>query len=174
MVEQQSPIRIMFAGGGTGGHLYPAMRLAEGARVFAQNHALPDPLIAFIGNEQGIEGRMLADRETFYPIDVQGFHRGSLINMVTSNLAFFGKLLTSYIRSRAILRQFNPDIMVGTGGYVSGPPVYAAARMDIPTLIQEQNSYPGITTRLLAKHADEIHVAYPDAMEQLGKKKRQN
>ncbi|MBS1272572.1 MAG: UDP-N-acetylglucosamine--N-acetylmuramyl-(pentapeptide) pyrophosphoryl-undecaprenol N-acetylglucosamine transferase [Candidatus Marinimicrobia bacterium] len=174
MVAQNGPIRIMFAGGGTGGHLYPAMRLAEGARVFAQNRGLPDPEIAFIGNEDGLEGRMLSGKETFFAIDVQSFHRGSIATMITKNLAFLGKLLKSYVRSNAILEKFAPDIMVGTGGYVSGPPVYAAAKMEIPTLIQEQNSYPGVTTRLLAKHAQEIHVAYEEAAERLDKKKRQN
>ncbi|MCF7804973.1 MAG: glycosyltransferase [Candidatus Marinimicrobia bacterium] len=174
MVTTDRAIRVVFAGGGTGGHLYPAIRLAEGIRVYAQNHNMPEPHIAFIGNRDGLEGRMLSGREQFYSIDVQGFHRGGLKTMIKRNLTFFGKLITSYVRSRAILERFSPDVVVGTGGYVSGPPLYAASKMDIPTLIQEQNSYPGVTTRLLAKRADEIHVAYQEAADRLGKKKRQN
>lgn len=161
------PIRIMFAGGGTGGHFYPALRLAEGARQYAELHAAPEPVIAFFGNPDKIEGKSLQNKETFFPLDVQGFHRGSLGTMISKNLAFTGKLIKSYMRARKNIKEFSPDVVVGTGGYVSGPPVFAAAQRGIPTLIQEQNSYPGVTTRMLAKYANEIHVAYEDAIEYL-------
>ena len=166
-----TPIRIMFAGGGTGGHFYPALRLAEGARQYAELHAAPEPVIAFFGNPDKIEGKALQDKETFFPLDVQGFHRGSVGTMISKNLAFTGKLLKSYLRARKNIKEFSPDVVVGTGGYVSGPPLFAAAQRGIPTLIQEQNSYPGVTSRMLAKYANEIHVAYEDAIEYLDEKK---
>mgnify|MGYP005843183015 CR=1 FL=1 len=176
MVNQTSSrgIWVLFAGGGTGGHLYPALRLAEGVRTLATRRDLPNPKIAFIGNQDGIEGRILPGREQFFPITVQGFHRGSIATMIYKNLKFLSKLVASYFKSRQIITQFQPDVVVGTGGYVSGPPLYAAAKLDIPTLLQEQNSLPGVTTRLLAKHADEIHVAYQETADKLDKKKRPN
>lgn len=174
MVTQKA-IRVLFAGGGTGGHLYPALRIAEGVREYARDAKTEEPVIAFVGNPNGIEGRILPQQgETFFPIEVQGFHRGSVINMVKRNLRFAGKLWRSYRRSHQILKEFQPDVVIGTGGYVSGPPLYAATRKGIPTLVQEQNSYPGITTRLLADRVDELHVAYQEAADRLGKKKRPN
>lgn len=174
MVTRQN-IRVLFAGGGTGGHLYPALRIADGLRDYAEAKKFPTPDIAFVGSPHGLEGRILPDKgETFYPIDVQGFHRGSIITMIRRNFAFPGKLWRSIRRSRSIINEFQPDVVVGTGGYVSGPPLFAATRENIPTLIQEQNSYPGITSRLLANRVDEIHVAYPEAAERLDKKKRLN
>ncbi len=168
-------IRVLFAGGGTGGHLYPALRIAQGVRDYASENNFDAPEIAFVGSSNGIEGRILPQQgETLFSIDVQGFHRGSLMTMLKKNISFPGKLRRSIKRSREILADFSPDVVVGTGGYVSGPPLYAAAKDGIPTLIQEQNSYPGITTRLLASRVDEIHVAYPEAAERLAKKKRPN
>lgn len=166
-------VRVLFAGGGTGGHLYPALRIAQGVREHAKEEQMPEPAIAFVGSEKGLEGRILPQQgETFFPIDVQGFHRGSLSTMIKKNLRFAGKLWKSYRRSRQILKEFQPDVVVGTGGYVSGPPLYAATRQGIPTLVQEQNSFPGITTRLLAGRVDELHVAYEEASNRLAKKKR--
>ena len=170
-MDTPTPIRIMFAGGGTGGHFYPALRLAEGVRQYAELHAAPEPVIAFFGNPDKIEGKSLQGKETFFPLDVQGFHRGSLGTMISKNLAFTGKLVKSYMRARKNIKEFSPDVVVGTGGYVSGPPLFAAAQRGIPTLIQEQNSYPGVTTRMLAKYANEIHVAYEDAIEYLDEQK---
>ncbi|HKJ66611.1 MAG TPA: undecaprenyldiphospho-muramoylpentapeptide beta-N-acetylglucosaminyltransferase [bacterium] len=160
-------IRVLFAGGGTGGHLYPAIRLAEGLREYARENGTADPVIAFVGNPDGLEGRILQGKETFYPIQIQGFHRGDAWTMFRRNLGFVPKLLHGYSQSRRILDAFHPDVLVGTGGYVSGPPLLAAVRRGIPTLIQEQNSFPGITTRLLAKWVDEIHVNYQEAASRL-------
>jgi len=164
-------LRILFAGGGTGGHLIPAIRLADGCRDYAKEFEFPAPEIGFVGNAEGMEAEiLLKKREKFFPVEVQGFHRGNLRTMFRKNLRFFGNLWKSYRDSREIMTRFNPDIVVGTGGYVSGPPLFAATRKKIPTLIQEQNSYPGITTRLLAARVDEIHVAYKEAATRLKKK----
>ncbi len=166
MTDQQ-PIRILFAGGGTGGHFYPAMRLAAGVRKYAEEHGLQEPVIGFFGHPDKIEGQQLQGKETFFPLDVQGFHRGNILTMLTKNISFTGKLLKSYIKAQKHIRDFSPDVVVGTGGYVSGPPLMVAARRGIPTLIQEQNSYPGVTTRLLAKRALEVHIAYAEARDYL-------
>jgi len=163
MVAERA-LRVLLAGGGTGGHLYPALRIAEGLRKAAKEHGEPEPVIAFIGNPEGIEAEILKDKETFYPIRVSGFHRGGIFSMIKNNMGFFWKLLH--------VKTFQPDVVVGTGGYVSGPPLLAATRKGIPTVIQEQNSYPGITTRLLAKRVDEIHVSYQDAADRLDSKKK--
>lgn len=171
MVVTDTPIRVLLAGGGTGGHLYPALRLAEGLRAHARHLGLPPPDIAFVGNPDGLEGRVLSGREELYPLRLQGFHRGSVVDMVKENSAFFWLLLRGYMQSRRILRYFKPDVVVGTGGYVSGPPLYAATRKKIPTLIQEQNSYPGITTRLLAGRVDEVHIHYQEAADYLKTKR---
>jgi len=171
MVVTNTSIRVLLAGGGTGGHLYPALRLAEGLRAHARHLGLPPPEIAFVGNPDGLEGRVLGGREELYPLRLQGFHRGSVLDMVKENSAFFWLLLRGYLQSLRILRYFKPDVVVGTGGYVSGPPLYAATRKNIPTLIQEQNSYPGITTRLLAGRVDEVHVHYREAADYLKTKR---
>ncbi len=168
------PMKILFAGGGTGGHLYPALRLAEGIREYAEARNMAPPEIAFLGNPDGLEGRILPGRERFYPLPVQGFHRGGILIMVRRNLGFFGKLIQSYRQSLRIFAVEQPDIVVGTGGYVSGAPLFAAALHGIPTLIQEQNSYPGVTTRILSWMVDSIHVAYQNASALLPKKKRSN
>jgi len=162
----------MFAGGGTGGHLYPALRLADGLRDYAERHALAPPEICFLGNPCGVEGTVLPGHERFYSLPIQGFHRGRFGAMLRSNLKFPSRAVNSYRIAAKVIRREHPDVVVGTGGYVSGPPVFAAALRGIPTLIQEQNSYPGITTRLLAYLADRIHVAYEEAARMLPKKKR--
>lgn len=173
MVTQET-IRVLFAGGGTGGHLYPALRLADGLRVYAGEHGLPEPHIAFAGNPHGLEGELLPGRERFYPLPVQGFHRGGIRTLFKRNLGFPGRLISSYRLSKRMLHAERPDVVVGTGGYVSGPPLLAAALRGIPTLIQEQNSYPGITTRLLAWFTDRVHLAYREAEKRLPKKKKRS
>ncbi len=164
-------LKILFAGGGTGGHLYPAMRLAEGLREYSQQHGISAPDIGFVGNPEGIEGTLLKDRERLFPLRIHGFHRGSPLYMLRRNSSFLCNLIRSLLHSSRIVRTFQPDIVVGTGGYVSGPPLLTATLLGIPTLIQEQNSYPGITTRLLYRFVDEIHVNYREAVDRLSKKK---
>ncbi len=146
------PPRIIISGGGTGGHVFPAIAIADAIR-----EAAPEAEILFVGARDKIEMEKVP--KAGYPIEglwISGFHR----SLTWRNLAFPLKLLSSLWRSRAILRAFRPDVVVGVGGFASGPVLEMAGRLGIPTLIQEQNSYAGVTNRLLANRAARICVAY--------------
>lgn len=146
--------KILISGGGTGGHIFPALSIADEIR-----RREPDADIRFVG----ALGRMEMERvpAAGYPIEglpVAGFDRKRLWR----NIPVLYKLWKSMRKARRIVRDFTPDIAIGVGGYASGPVLKAAQRRDVPTLIQEQNSYPGVTNKLLAKKARAICVAYPD------------
>lgn len=152
---QQSK-RIILSGGGTGGHIFPAIAIAD-----ALQRRLPDAAIHFVG----AKGRMEMDRvpDAGYTIDglwISGLQR----RLTKDNLLFPFKVIVSLFKARKILKKFKPDIVIGVGGYASGPTLQAAIDLGIPTLIQEQNSFPGITNRLLAKKVNKICTAY-DLME---------
>ena len=145
-------LRAIFAGGGTGGHLFPGIAIAD-----AIKQIVPGAEILFIGSKGRIEARIVPQRGyKFRSLWISGLRRGFRI----SNFLFPLKVVVSTMQALAIMREFKPDVVVGTGGYVSGPPLYAATLMRIPTLIHEGNSYPGITTRLLAKRVDEVHLTF--------------
>lgn len=149
-------IKILITGGGTGGHIFPAIAIADAIRRLR-----PDAEFLFVG----ANGKMEMERvpQAGYPIEglnVAGFQRKFSLR----NLTFPYKLFTSLWKARQIVQRFQPDVVVGTGGYASGPVMRAAQRAGIPTLIQEQNSYAGVTNKLLGKRASTICVAY-DHME---------
>lgn len=144
--------RIILSGGGTGGHIFPAVSIAD---RFRARH--PDAEILFVG----AEGRMEMTRvpEAGYRIiglPIAGIQR----SLSMSNLAVPFKLAASLWRARKVVRDFRPDIAVGTGGYASGPMLFAASMAGVPTLIQEQNGFAGVTNKILAKRAAKICVAY--------------
>lgn len=144
--------RIILSGGGTGGHIFPAVSIAD---RFRARH--PDAEILFVG----AEGRMEMTRvpEAGYRIiglPIAGIQR----SLSMSNLAVPFKLAASLWRARKVVRDFRPDIAVGTGGYASGPVLFAASLAGVPTLIQEQNGFAGVTNKILAKRAAKICVAY--------------
>ncbi|MBN1540874.1 undecaprenyldiphospho-muramoylpentapeptide beta-N-acetylglucosaminyltransferase [candidate division KSB1 bacterium] len=146
---------IVFAGGGTGGHLFPALAIA---RELVKR--IPNAEIHFVGTARGLETRLLPQAGfPLHLIAVRGFVRHSLV----ANIAVAGRLFYSLIQSFRLLRRLKPDLVVGTGGYVSGPVVYMASLLRIPTAIQEQNSYPGVTTRRLADRVDQVHIAFEHA-----------
>ena len=145
-------LRIIVSGGGTGGHIFPAVSIANALKA-----RYPGAEILFVG----AEGRMEMKRvpAAGYPIKalpICGFDRKHL----WKNIAVLFKILKSRRMAKQIIRDFKPMAAVGVGGYASGPTLNMAAAMGIPTLIQEQNSYAGVTNKLLAKHADKICVAY--------------
>lgn len=145
-------VRVIFAGGGTGGHLFPAIAIAE-----ALKKRRPDAEILFVGTKEKIEARVVPQHGyAFHPIWISGFRR----SFRPGNLLVPIQLIVAMIQSFAIMKSYKPDVVVGTGGYVSGPILYAATMLGIPTLIQEQNSYPGETTRFLATRVDEVHLAF--------------
>ena len=146
---------ILFAGGGTGGHLYPAIALAEAFRARD-----PQTRVHFVGARRGIEARVLPERglpHTLLPSEP--IHRSQPWRNWRLIPAFFG----SVGGLRRIFREFQPDLVVGTGGYASGPVAGWALLKGVPLALQEQNSYPGVTTRLLARRARQVHLAFPEA-----------
>lgn len=154
---------ILISGGGTGGHIFPAISIANGIRA-----TIPDANILFVG----AKGRMEMEKvpQAGYPIEglwISGLQR----KLDLKNLSFPFKLLSSLIKAQKIINRFKPDVVIGTGGYASGPLLYVASKKKIPTLILEQNSYPGITNKLLGKSVSKVCVAY-DGMEKYFPKKK--
>ena len=155
--------RVLIAGGGTGGHLYPALGIAQGLREVDRRAD-----IRFVGSRYGLEERVLPEEnEVFYPLNIRGLQRGFGPVALGRNLTFPWRFWSSYRRCREILREFQPQVVVGTGGYAAGLPLMAAQREGIPTLLQEQNSYPGITTRRLAPRAKMVCLTYKESAEYL-------
>ena len=143
------------AGGGTGGHVFPAIYIAQYLKKNWGAHC------RFIGTKQGIENLKVSQAGFMVKhIWISGLKRGFYL----SNLLFPIKIIVSFWQSRNEIKQFKPDLVIGTGGYVSGPVLYQAVKMRIPTAIQEQNSYPGITTRILAAKVDRVFLAYAEAL----------
>jgi len=156
-------LRIIFAGGGTGGHVFPAIYMAE----YLSKKWGAD--CQFIGTKKGLENRKVSQAGFLVRhIWISGFKRG----LYFSNLLFPIKLFMSSLQSRKILQQVKPHLVIGTGGYVAGPALRQAIKLHIPTAIQEQNSYPGVTTRLLAPKVDCVLLAYEEALKYLGKLKK--
>ena len=149
-------MRVLISGGGTGGHVYPAIAIAN-----AIKDKDPSAEILFVGAKGKLEMEKVP--AAGYPIVglwISGFQR----KLSMRNLLFPFKLTSSLYRARKIIKDYKPDVAVGVGGYASGPILQVASMMKIPTLIQEQNSYPGITNKILAKKVNKICVAY-DGME---------
>lgn len=145
-------IRIIISGGGTGGHIFPAVSIANAIK---EQH--PEAEILFVGAEGRMEmQRVPAAGYQIIGLPVAGFDRKHLLK----NISVLIKLMKSQIKARRIIKEFKPDATVGVGGYASGPTLKVAGSMGIPTLIQEQNSYAGVTNKLLAKKACKICVAY--------------
>ena len=153
--KSKSP-RLIVSGGGTGGHIFPAIAIAD---AFKKRH--PDAEILFVG----AKGRMEMDRvpKAGYPIEglwISGFKR----ELSLDNLSFPFKLISSLVKAKRILKRFKPDAVVGVGGFASGPTMRKATSLGIPVVIQEQNSFPGVTNKIVAPKAARICVAY-DNME---------
>lgn len=148
----ESNLRIIISGGGTGGHIFPAVSIANALR---EQH--PDIEILFVGAEGRMEmQRVPAAGYKIIGLPVAGFDRKHLLK----NIGVLIKLMRSQLKARKIIRDFKPHAAVGVGGYASGPTLKVAGGMGIPTLLQEQNSYAGVTNKLLAKQAKKICVAY--------------
>ena len=149
---QQPKKKIIISGGGSGGHIFPAIAIAN-----ALKKNLDDAEILFIG----AKGRMEMEKvpQAGYPIEglwISGLQR----KLTLKNLMFPLKVISSLIKAGRLIRRFKPDVVIGVGGYASGPTLRVASKRKVPTLIQEQNSYPGITNKLLAGTVNKICVAY--------------
>lgn len=152
-------MKILFAAGGTGGHINPALAVAGEIR---ERH--PDAEILFVGTKDKMEAKLVpAAGFDFTTIKISGFQRQLSIGNIISNFKTVWYLLTCSGRIKKIIKKFKPDVVVGFGGYVSGPVVRMAAKMGIPTAIHEQNAYPGITNKALAKLVDKVMLTAAEA-----------
>ncbi len=157
-------MRVLLAGGGTAGHCNPALAIA--GIIKAKN---PSAQILFVGNAGSIEERLV--EKAGYPFEAvktQGFRR----RLTIENINTVRLYLKAKSRCRAIIRTFKPDLVIGTGGYVSGPVVAAAQKMGIPTCIHEQNAYPGVTSKMLSKKAEIVFVSFPGSEQYFGPVKK--
>ncbi|MBQ8569776.1 MAG: UDP-N-acetylglucosamine--N-acetylmuramyl-(pentapeptide) pyrophosphoryl-undecaprenol N-acetylglucosamine transferase [Oscillospiraceae bacterium] len=158
-------LKVLLAGGGTAGHINPALAIAS----IIKDHA-PDTKFLYAGTPNGMESRLVPmEGIDFAPIKVSGFQRRLSVKNIGRNIRAAAYLTTAGHRAKQIIKGFEPDIVIGTGGYVSGPIVMQAAKMKIPTLIHEQNAYPGVTTRILSKKVNKVMLTVPEALEYLDK-----
>jgi len=144
--------KFIVSGGGTGGHIFPALSIAGGLRS-----RFPDCEILFVGAEGKMEmEKVPAAGFTIIGLPVAGFHRGE----IWRNLAFLPKLIQSMLKAKKVVKNFRPDVVIGVGGYASGPVLRVAEGLGIATVLQEQNSFAGVTNKILGKKANKICVAY--------------
>ncbi|GKQ42849.1 UDP-N-acetylglucosamine--N-acetylmuramyl-(pentapeptide) pyrophosphoryl-undecaprenol N-acetylglucosamine transferase [Companilactobacillus sp. RD055328] len=157
-------MRVIVSGGGTGGHIYPAIALINQLK---ERNLLDDVL--YVGTKSGLESRIVKDLNIpFTTVEIQGFKRKlSLDNIKTVNLFF-----SSISKSKKIIKEFKPDIVIGTGGYVSSAVVYAAHKMKVPTIIHEQNSIAGVTNKFLGHFVDKIAISFAEVATEFPEKSK--
>ena len=162
-LQEGEALRVIISGGGTGGHIFPAVSIANAIKELR-----PDAQILFVGAEGRMEMQRVPDAGyKIIGLPIAGFDRRHL----WKNFAVLVKLARSQWKARSIIKEFRPQVAVGVGGYASGPTLKTAGMMGVPTLIQEQNSYAGVTNKLLAQKARKICVAY-DGMEKFFPKEK--
>ncbi|MFQ7012823.1 MAG: UDP-N-acetylglucosamine--N-acetylmuramyl-(pentapeptide) pyrophosphoryl-undecaprenol N-acetylglucosamine transferase, partial [Clostridia bacterium] len=150
-------MKVIMTGGGTGGHIYPAIAIADEIKK-----RFPDAEILFVGAKRGLEKTLVPDNG--YPIKlipVQGFNRKNPLK----NVEVLRDLKQGNKLSKQILKEFQPDVVIGTGGYASAPVVKMAQKMHIPTYIHEQNAFPGVTNKMLEKHVEKVFLGFEEGSE---------
>lgn len=156
-------LKVILAGGGTAGHVNPALAISEIIREID-----PEVRFLYVGTPNGIEADLVKKAGIdFAPMDVAGFQRKISLNNLKRNIKAAYYLAKSPKRAKQIIRDFKPDLVIGTGGYVSGPIVMQAAKMGIKTCIHEQNAFPGVTTKLLAKKVNRVMLTVEKAKDYL-------
>lgn len=152
-------MKVLLAGGGTAGHINPALAIAGYIKK-----KRPETEFLFIGNRDGMEQRLVPQAGfDIKSITISGFKRSFSPKNMVENVKTVTRTFTSSHEAKKIISEFKPDICIGTGGYVSGPVIRAAAKMGIPCIIHEQNAYPGVTNKMLAKSVNKVMLAVPDA-----------
>lgn len=148
-------MRVVVSGGGTGGHIYPALSLIK--EIQKQE---PNSDILYIGTKNGLEGQ-LVPRENipFETIEISGFKRKLSLDNIKTVIRF----LKGVTKAKRLIKDFKPDVVIGTGGYVCGPVVYSAAKLGIPTVIHEQNSIPGLTNKFLSHYVKKVVTSFEEA-----------
>ncbi|MDF2855600.1 MAG: UDP-diphospho-muramoylpentapeptide beta-N-acetylglucosaminyltransferase [Neobacillus sp.] len=150
-------MKIVVSGGGTGGHIYPALALIREIQKENSNAEF-----LYIGTQSGLESTLVPrEKIPFKSIHITGFKRSLSIDNIKTVVRF----LTGVRDSKRMIKEFKPDIVIGTGGYVCGPVVYAAAKLKIPTIVHEQNSVPGLTNKFLSRYVNKIAVCFDEAKE---------
>ncbi len=148
-------MKFLLAGGGTAGHINPAIAIAQ---TIKQNN--PQAQILFVGNKGGLEETLVpAQGFEIKTVSVRGFRRSLSPKAIAENIGTVFKALSASSKAKKIIKDFAPDICIGTGGYVSGPVIQAAQKLSIPTLIHEQNAFPGVTNKMLSKKAKKVLLA---------------
>lgn len=152
--------RILLTGGGTGGHIYPALAIAR-----AVKRRYPEVEIGYIGTEAGLEATIVPKESSilFHTIEIQGFKR----SLSWENVTTIKKFIRAVKGAKEFIRQFQPDVVIGTGGYVSGPAVYAAHQCKVPTMIHEQNVVLGLTTKFLSRYVDAVAISLEESKKYL-------
>lgn len=148
-------MKIIVSGGGTGGHIYPALSFINYLKTVE-----PDVSVLYIGTQKGLESKIVPENGiAFQTIDIQGFKR----SLSPENVKTVYKFFKSVSDAKKIIKAFKPDVVIGTGGYVAGPVIYAAAKLKIPTIVHEQNSIPGVTNKFLSRYATRVALAFQEA-----------
>lgn len=152
-------LKVLLAGGGTAGHVNPALAIAE---IIKEHY--PDAEISFAGNPEKIEAKLVPNAGyKFYPIKIEGFQRKMNWTNIKRNVHAMGCLARSGSRAKQIIKEADPDLVIGTGGYVSGPVLRKAAKLGIKTAVHEQNAFPGVTNKILSKVVDEVMMTVKEA-----------
>ena len=159
-------MHILFAGGGTAGHINPALAIAGYFKE--QDESVK---ISYIGTANKLEAQLVpAAGYDFYTIDIAGFRRSFKPKAIAHNIVTVKKAITASMTAKKLLKKLSPDLVIGTGGYVSGPVLREAAKLHIKTAIHEQNAFPGVTTKMLAPQVDLVMLAMPEARKYLNVK----
>jgi len=159
--------KILIAGGGTGGHLFPA--LAIGDEIHRRN---PNARIHYVGSSFGLEARVFPVKDVWHTLlPIRGYQRGFNLDSIGKNLLLPSRIIRSMFKLKKLMKNFMPNVVVGTGGYASALPLYMATKEDepLPIVLQEQNSFPGVTTRWFANKANAICVAFNEANDHIEK-----
>lgn len=152
-------MRVLISGGGTGGHINPALAIAD--KIKRENE---NAVIEYVGTKKGLEATLVPKAGfKIHHIKVRGFKR----SLSLSNFDAAIKAVTSVLEAKKIIKEFRPDIVIGTGGYVCWPVLKAASKMNIPTAVHESNAFPGVTTRMLAKYVDVIMLGFEESKKYL-------
>lgn len=148
-------MRVLVTGGGTGGHIYPGLAFINYVKKIN-----PESSFLYVGAKRGMENKILSQTDIpFLTLEIQGFKR----KLTFENFKTIQLFLKSIRQAKKIIKDFQPDVVIGTGGYVSGAVVYAASKLDVATVVHEQNSVPGITNKFLARYVSKVGIAFEDA-----------
>ena len=153
-------MNVIFTCGGTGGHINPAIAVAN---IWKERY--PDSKILFIGGQGGMEQRLIPGAGyDFKAVPAHGLVRGKSLKAIMTNIGIAREIMQSVKKCKKIIKEFKPDVVVGTGGYASFPALMAAAKLHVPTCVHEANAMPGLTTRMIAKRADQMLVCFEQSV----------